>query len=351
MSRFVKLAAVPAVLSLAAAFSPAGAPAASAASYPSLWYNIEYGSAGWQGWEEPTQPPGLVVGGPVGISTTGGDAHVDVATTSGLWDNIRYGVNGSWQGWAKPPQVPGAVFRLYEAADQYGTVWYVAWTDSGSLYFNFRASDGGWGAWTPVHGGGIPGNPTIIDVAMAVTGADELQIGLITGGATLWHTEYNIDNHSWQVWAQPAQPPGGATQVGMVGLANGDMEMLVSAGASGSNWIYHNIRYASGSWQGWAKPAQPPMAGTYANGPIISAAADLNGNAQFLLTYQTTSTSDDHNTSYIITRWAGGSWTGWRELLNASTWCVPKITQQTFGYEDTESHLDEVCRSNYGLFP
>jgi hypothetical protein len=168
-----------------------------------------------------------------------------------------------------------------------------------------------------------------------------------TAGGTLYHTTYNTTGGGWQNWQEPAQPPSTPQSVTAVGLNDGSAQFLVT-GQDGN--VYHDIRNANGTWQGWRQTAQPSPTGSGESqccaGAIMSAAADLDGNVQFLLTYEDTGHSDRHITYHNI-RYSNGTWQGWRELLNAGSYCEPKITEQAFDYEDPEAHVDETCGDYY----
>ncbi len=343
-----------AATALAATLSLVAIPGTAHADSPygplSLWDNIRYSTGAWQGWIQPSQPPGGM-GSAFATASDASDVHVDVVTDSGLWDNIRYASDGTWQGWRQPPQPPGTINELSEAGDPAGNIWFVAYTSAG-LYYSARDSQSGaWSSWFPVdHNGAVPGNGIMGSFAVTVDGNNQLQIMMWAGGGTVYHTIYDTTTGAWQNWQEPAQPPGGALSVAAVGLANGSAQFLVTSANGG---VYHDIRNANGSWQGWRATSMPSPTGSNESpccaGAILSAAADEEGNVQFLLTYMDTGNNDRHITYHNI-RNANGSWQGWRELLNAGSYCVPKITEQAFDYEDSEAHVDAYCGDWY-LFP
>jgi hypothetical protein len=340
-------AALAAMLSLVAV--PATAHAESPNGPITLWDNIRYGTGAWQGWIQPQQPPGGMSMA-FAVASDASDVHVD-ELNGGLWDNIRYGNGGTWQGWREVALPAANVNELAEADAANGDIWFVVGGPSG-LYFNVRHSDTGrWGGWAPVDGSGaVPGNGTLGTFAVAINGYNELQLILWTGGGALYHTEFNIGTSTWQNWQMPAQPPSSVLSVAAVGLDDGSTQFLVT---SQDNHVYHDIRNANGTWQGWRATSMPsPTGGSESAccaGAIMSAAADLDGNVQFLLTYEDTGNNDRHITYHNI-RSANGTWQGWRELLNAGSYCEPKITEQAFDYEDDEAHVDEFC-GDYNLWP
>jgi hypothetical protein len=64
----------------------------------------------------------------------------------------------------------------------------------------------------------------------------------------------------WQGWGTPTQPPGSIRDIAATGMPDGDMQ-LAAMDFSGQGWgyLYHDIRYADGQWQGWRQVAQPPV--------------------------------------------------------------------------------------------
>jgi hypothetical protein len=64
----------------------------------------------------------------------------------------------------------------------------------------------------------------------------------------------------WQGWGTPTQPPGSIRDIAATGMPDGDIQ-LAAMDFSGQGWgyLYHDIRYADGQWQGWRQVAQPPV--------------------------------------------------------------------------------------------
>jgi hypothetical protein len=167
-----------------------------------------YGS--WQGWERPTQPPGSANEMISAAGLPNGNLHLDViAEVNGvdtIWDNVRF-PNGTWQGWEAPAQPPTSAVRITDAAEPNGDLHIEAVGETGVLYDNIRYPSGG-----------------------------------------------------WQGWGTPTQPPGSIRDIAATGMPDGDMQ-LAAMDFSGQGWgyLYHDIRYADGQWQGWRQVAQPPV--------------------------------------------------------------------------------------------
>jgi hypothetical protein len=331
----------------------AGTPAHADGPGQAIVDNIRYSSnAQWQGWDQPpTQPSGTIASYPdVSADAAADSIHVDVVTTTGLWDTERNS-NGTWGPWAQPPQPPAlpggpdddGVYQTYSAGLPDGDIdFFQIW--DGEIWWVTRYSDGGWDDWDET--GLLTQYGT---VSLAVTTVDlggdyDDEITAITNEGTLWHSIYDETTDEWQAWASPAPVPGGGAEaVTTAGLVNGNTEFLA---VSRSGVIWHNIRFANGSWQGWEEPKQPP-AGWYstANNYGLGSAADYNGNAQFILWDLNLSTGA--TTLYHTIRYASGSWQdAWgTPTIPADQNCVGSAAIPTFNPNDTNLYLDAVCLS------
>lgn len=330
----------------------AGAPAHADGSGQMIYDNIRNSSTGeWQGWEPPSPPPGTIVSYPdVSADTAADSIHVDVITTSGLYDIARNS-NGTWTAWAKPPQPPdvpatgqsGDSYQTYSIGEPDGAIEFFQ-IYQGYLWYALRYPGGGWFGWTltsePVPSG-------TVSLAVTATGGGpggySVQMMAITASGALWHDVLPSDG-TWQGWIEPAQVPQGATAVAAAGLTNGNTEFMAIAH---NGLVYHTIRYASGAWQVWtAVPHQPP-AGWYgtASSLGLSAAADYNGNAQFVI--WDLNLNSGSTTLYHTIRYADGSWqsTGWGKpaMPAGLPVCVGSVAIPTFNPKDTNLHLDALC--------
>lgn len=119
--------------------------------------NIRHSSnAQWQGWDQPpTQPSGTIVSYPdVSADAAADSIHVDVVTTTGLWDTERDS-DGIWGPWAQPPDPPAlpggpdddGVYQTYSAGLPDGDIdFFQIW--DGEIWWITRYSDGGTEWWT-----------------------------------------------------------------------------------------------------------------------------------------------------------------------------------------------------------
>ena len=89
---------------------------------------------------------------------------------------------------------------------------------------------------------------------------------------------------SWQGWQPVAGYNGNArfagTKVAIAGMPNGASQML-AVGTDGN--VYHNIRGATGSWQGWQPVAGYNGSARFA-GTKVAIAGMPNGTSQLLAT-------------------------------------------------------------------
>jgi hypothetical protein len=344
----------------------AEAPAHASAPGQTIFDNIRDSSTTvWQGWEPPVQPPGTIESIPDVSSDSAADSiHIDVVTSSGLYDIERYS-NGTWSKWAQPPQPPatpatdpsndspnalatdpGGPYQIYSADTGSGAI-YLFQIYNGWIYWTLRYHGGSWvKSWSKTVQ--APANTATIAVTTAgpVTGSTQtLQILAMTSSGQLWHTLSSLGS-SWQAWEQPAQLPDGAESIAAAGLTNGAAEFIAIAG---NGEVYHTIRTVSGLWQKWEAPVQPPAGwNDPLEDPTISAAADYNDNTQFVI-WDMNLLSGITDLYHII-RYANGYWqsSGWLSPWMPPGPCRGTITIPTFTSSDTNLHLDAFCYSGAG---
>jgi resuscitation-promoting factor RpfA len=317
-------------------------------TYPWMFDNIRQPDGSWQGWAAPTQPPG---GATLALTTSmdyADNLHLDMLNSQGLWDNIAY-AGGGWQGWVLLKYAPpgGRELQLKSAADVDGNIYVFMATDSGLYYTRREFTTGAWAPWVAADFGAMPASGEIGELAVTVDGIDELQIGMsIWNGTasqgTLYHNILFLNTDSWQGWKEVATPGGvGVVNFAMAGLDGTQLGNMQILAYSNDGNLYHNIRYADGSWQGWAETVQPPIDFSFSGAPNISAAADYDGNVQFLVTYATLA-GDQHRTTYHDIRYGVGGWQGWHELLNQNIYCDPHIAANPV-VQYGDAHVDETC--------
>lgn len=343
----------------------AGAPAQASAPGQTIFDNIRNSSTTiWQGWEPPVQPPGTIESVPDVSSDAYADTiHIDVVTSSGLYDIMRLS-NGSWSKWVSvtaPPATPATdpsnnsptelatdpagPYQIYSADSGDGTA-YLFQLYNGWIYRNLRYHStsflDGWDRMLQA-----PANTTTIAVTTAGIGNSQTtQILAMTSTGQLWHTVQTFLGTTWQPWAEPAQLPDGAESIAAAGLTNGDADFIAIAN---NGLVYHTIRSADGSWQKWETPLQP-VAGWDSDAwdPSISAAADYNGNVQFVI-WDLNELSGWSDLFHTI-RYADGSWqsSGWLEPWMPPGSCRGTMAIPTYYAGDTNLHLDAFCYSGAG---
>jgi hypothetical protein len=200
----------------------------------------------------------------------------------------------------------------------------------------------GQGGWDPA-GVSVPAGT--VSLAVTATGPSTsdytIQIMALTSNGTLLHNILN--GPGWQGWQEPAQLPDGAKAIAAAGLTNGDAEFIAIAG---NGMVYHTIRSGTTDlFAKWEPPAQP-SAGWYdpANTYSLSAAADYNGNAQFVIWDTGT---NGVTTIYHTIRAANGTWqsTGWGSpaMPKGDQNCAGSVAIATFVPGYTDLHLDALC--------
>jgi hypothetical protein len=223
----------------------------------------------WQGWS-PVQGAGgaaffnarsVAVAAINPTDTHNGELHaVAIGNDGNLYHDIGY-PNGSWQGWQPIQGADGAAF--FNAADVAmtsfpdGSVQVVAIGNDSDIWHNIRHPDGTWQGWNPV--GGFGGAPTFSARGLAIAGfADgSAQLVAIGDDGNLYHGIRNADG-TWQGWGQ-LPGFGGATTFNASAVAiaaindpadpsNGQLQV---AAIGNDGRAYHDIRFTDGNWQGW----------------------------------------------------------------------------------------------------
>jgi hypothetical protein len=326
-------------------------------------YNIRFSSDGsWQGWAPAPEPPGTPVGAPVVTADAGtGTTHVTVLTTDGLYDTQFYG--DGWQAWEPTPQppdlntstdVPGGEgvlqAQVYGTGEPDGSIDFYQVEPDGRIYTSVRAASGSWSQWR-YSGESIaqPGDLQSIAVASVPYGdgghADEFIES--TTNRVIFHDVFYDNTYSgngwWQDWQEPQQPNGntGALTVAAAGLPNGNCEFMI---VTSFGIVLHTIRYANGTWQqnpAWGMPHQPLWSWAVTDRVNLSAAADYDGNAQFVLWYNPLG---QDTIAFHTIRDANGTWqTGWGEPEMTGDSCDGGAAIPTYNSGNTNLYLDTVC--------
>ncbi|MFI9645711.1 hypothetical protein ACIHAA_05350 [Streptomyces sp. NPDC052040] len=172
-----------------------------------------------------------------------------------------------------------------------------------TFYGTSRRSDGSWTGQTALSGAGDAFRFQGSRESVAAMPDGSAQVVGIGNDGNIWHTIRRADG-SWQGWnilpaADNRNPGFAATDTAITGMPDGDAQ-IVAVGKDG--YAYHTIRRADGSWQGWAA-----MAGTD-NGLVkasrVALAGMPDGSTQVLL-------FGADGRMRLGTRAANGSWTPW----------------------------------------
>ncbi|MFJ5229057.1 transglycosylase family protein [Kitasatospora sp. NPDC088391] len=220
-----------------------------------------------------------------------------------LYHTARY-PDGSWTGWAPLAGVGGAAnfaastFSI--AGMPNGDAQVLAVGNDGGIYFTTRLVSGSWQGWSKV------GDWTARKVSIAALPNGDAQV-LIVGNDGLVYHNIHFAGGSWQGWNGVAGFGGaasfGASNVAITGMPNGDAQ-LVAVGNDGN--VYHSVRQANGSWQGWGPVAGVGGAANFA-ASSIGITSTPNGDAQLVAV-------GNDGIAYHNARFYGGSWQGWGSL-------------------------------------
>ncbi|MGV9313911.1 transglycosylase family protein [Streptomyces sp. NPDC003691] len=177
---------------------------------------------------------------------------------------------------------------------------YPAPADAGEFRHAVRAATGHWTSFAPLHG--YNGAARFEGSRQSITSTPDGSVQVLGTGTdgNLYHNA-RYANGTWTGW----QPLGGyngaprfaATEAAVAGMPNGDAH-VVAVGNDGI--VYHNIRRADGGWQGWSAVSQwgarKVTATGMPNGDLQLGIVGLDGKV------------------YHNARYANGSWQGWNAV-------------------------------------
>jgi hypothetical protein len=178
-----------------------------------------------------------------------------------------------------------------------------------NLYFNIRDANGAWQGWSAVEGAG--GAKYFYDVdgsGPSITGMPDGSSQLIaTGDDGSLYFNIRYANGTWQGWAE-VEGYGGAPnfegyQPSITGMPDGSSQ-IVEQGDDGS--LYHNIHYANGTWQGWRLVGGLDGSSYLTGTAVIASLPD--GSSQVF------TTTAGSNATWENTRASNGNWSGWTDL-------------------------------------
>jgi hypothetical protein len=280
-----------------------------------LYNNIHYANGNYQQWEQvegngDSQDFNIANfnGASIADMPDGSAQLVAVGIDGNLYFNIRY-ADGGWQGWAAVEGAAGSEY--FNGSDPSitgmpdGSSQIIETGDDGNLYHNIRYANGTWQGWAPVEG--VGGSKYLSDAFSSITGMPDGSSQIIATLAGTNETYHNIRyaNGSWQGWARVEGNGASSYFVGfypsITGMPDGSSQ-LIETGDDGN--LYHNIRYANGTWQGWN--AVGGLDGsTYFDGSAVIASLP-DGSSQVFATV-----ADSDNGAWEDTRASNGNWSGW----------------------------------------
>ena len=272
-------------------------------------WGIPGGSTGFQDVAETAMPDGST-------------QFVGVTSSGVLEHNIR-SATGSWQGWHSLSQPGTTVTHADIAGMPNGSSQIVEETNTGAVLHDIRNADGSWQS----HGWGLIADPYIVS-GVEITGMPDGSSQLVgVYGGVLKHN-IRFANGSWQGWKVVAVDVISRdvyfNSADIAGMPDGSSQIVAYSEGSAVS-TYHSIRYANGSWQsqGFASIGAP--AGTWA--VYITAMPD--GSSQFV----DVAFSGSSFKIYHDVRYANGSWQrqGWAELPNPNTEVINPSSSGTPG--------------------
>ncbi|MGW6933555.1 hypothetical protein ACWGE0_26100 [Lentzea sp. NPDC054927] len=243
----------------------------------------------------------------------GSAQYVANGTDRFLYHNIR-NADSSWQGWNRVPGNAGeAQFQastMTVAATPNGELHVFAIGNDGLMYHTVRNADGSWQSWNA-----MPGAGTMFFQARALTatGMPDNTVQVVANGPDkiLYHSVRKVDG-TWQNWgALPGRASSGnfqAAEVAIAGHANGSAQ-LVATGNDGL--IYHTIRNANGSWDGWNAVQGADGAPNF-QASALAIAANADGGTQFTAV-------GNNGLVYHAIRRADATWQSWIRVAGAGS--------------------------------
>lgn len=301
-----------------------GAP--STAAWP-LYHEFRDESGNWSGFQPLQGFDGAPTFAAARVAMAGfadGSTQVIAIGDDGnLYHTIRFATPGNpWQQWLPTQGVGGATYfdarsvavAAINTTDTHnGELHMAAIGDDGNLYYDIRFPDGSWQGWDPLPGAGDAPRFSASDVAMTSLPDGSVQVIAIGDDSDIWH-DIRFPDGSWQGWDPlpgfQGAPAFSARGLAIAGFTNSTAQ-LVAIGDDGN--LYHDIRFADGSWQGWGQMQGNGDAATFNAGAVaVAAINDTNDPDDGQL--QVAAIGDDGRVYHDI-RFTDGSWQGWGGVL------------------------------------
>ncbi|MFF4983921.1 hypothetical protein ACFY3O_28235 [Streptomyces sp. NPDC001046] len=265
--------------------------------------------------------------------------NVDQRITSHTFYDTTRKADGSW---TEPSALRGAgeSFRFVGKRQAVGAmpdggVQVLGIGIDGNIWHNIRRADGGWQGWNALP---AADNKSLgfaaEDVAITGMPGGSAQIAAVGKDGYLYHNLRRADG-SWQGWAAV---PGGdngllkATRVAAAGMPDGSTQILVFGG---DGRMRLGTRAAGGSWSSWS--VVPGVNAADFAGPALSIAALPNGDAQIA------AIGNDGNIWHTVHR-ADGTWTDWGAPTGVNTAAMGATAVSITGLPNGDSQIAAVGR-------
>ncbi|MFD6181703.1 M23 family metallopeptidase [Streptomyces goshikiensis] len=238
-----------------------------------LYHTIRFADRSWGGFGDVNAAAGALTNvTQVSSASIGADLHVAVVADGSVYHTIRY-ANGTWAPFGKVAQPAGGPVTKVAIASSGANLQMVA-VSGGVLQHTIRASDGTWGAWgnaSVESGAAAAGITSIDDVALATTGAGDLQLVVTANGGTKQFHGARYGNGTWIGFNDLNSVLPGVT-VTDVAAAQVDGEMQAAFVATDGR-VLHTIRHVDGNW---STPGALDLAGVTGDHTGIAITATYN---------------------------------------------------------------------------
>ncbi|MFF4453674.1 CHAP domain-containing protein [Streptomyces goshikiensis] len=238
-----------------------------------LYHSVRFADGNWAGFGDVhTEAGALTNVTQVTAASIGADLHVAVVADGSVYHTIRY-ANGTWAPFGKVAQPAGGPVTKVAIASSGANLQMVA-LSGGVLQHTIRASDGTWGAWgnaSVESGAAAAGITSIDDVALATTGAGDLQLVVTANGGTKQFHGARYGNGTWIGFNDLKSVVSGVT-VTDVAAAQVDGEMQ-AAFVTTDGRVLHTIRHVDGNW---TTPGSVDLAGVTGDHTGIAITATYN---------------------------------------------------------------------------
>ncbi|WP_051709138.1 glycoside hydrolase domain-containing protein [Streptomyces sp. NRRL S-350] len=298
-----------------------------------FYLGVRQSSGNWPGFSPLAGAAGVFRGSEAAAAGLpgGSSQELGIGLDSQLYHGVR-AANGGWSGFAALPGIGTptmAAQRAGIAGLPDGSSQVVAIGNDGMVYHQARFADGSWSGFAALPGIGTP-TMAAGDVAIAGLPDGSAQVVAIGNDGIVYH-QARFANGNWSGFAAiPGvnSPRMAATRVAVAGLPDGSSQIL----ALGNDGIvYHQARFANGSWSGFA--AIPGVGTPTMAARTVGIAGLPDGSSQVVAI-------GNDGMVYHQARFANGTWSGFAAVqgpYGASTF--PAQRAAIAGLPDGSSQL------------